>query len=155
MDCRYVCLDGPRRGSYGSGVMARMVPPCTVVFLLAMLAAPSAYAGGGQAPAGDIPADAESTLDLPVSLDRIRQLLARMPALEARDGVLRLNIQVRVFAPAPELWLYQGIDLEHSPPRYGSPAHAEMAAFTTPGRHRFRNGTPAINTGHMISWGGR
>ena len=60
-----------------------------------------------------------------------------------------------MFAPAPELRLYQGIDLEHSPPRYGSPTHAEMAAFTTPGRHRFRNGTPAINTGHAISWGGR
>ena len=135
--------------------MARMALPGTAIFLLALLAAPAAHAGGGQAPAGDDPAEADGTLDLPVSLDRIRQLLAGMPNLESRDGVLRLNIQVRVFALAPELRLYQGIDLEHSPPRYGSPAHAEMAAFTTPGRHRFRNGTPAINTGHMISWGGR
>ncbi len=135
--------------------MARMALPCTAVFLLALLAAPAAFAGGGQDPAGDVPDEAEFIVDLPVSLDRIRQLLARMPELEAGDGVLRLNVQVRVFAPAPELRLYQGIDLEHSPPRYGSPTHAEMAAFTTPGRHRFRNGTPAINTGHAISWGGR
>ena len=135
--------------------MARVALPCTAVLVLALLAAPAAHAGGGQAPAGDDPAEAESTLDLPVSLDRIRQLLARMPELEPRNGVLRLNTQVRVFAPAPELRLYEGIDLEQSPPRYGSPAHAEMAAFTTPGRHRFRNGTPAINSGHMISWGGR
>ncbi len=135
--------------------MARMALPCTAVFLLALLAAPAAHAGGGQAPAGDDPAEADSTLDLPVSLERIQRMLAQVPNLESRNGVLRLNIQVRVFAPAPELRLYQGIDLEHSPPRYGSPAHAEMAAFTTPGRHRFRNGTPAINTGHMISWGGR
>ena len=135
--------------------MARMALPGTAIFLLALLAAPAAHAGGGSSPAGDDPAEADGTLDLPVSLDRIRQLLAGMPELESRDGVLRLNIQVRVFAPAPELRLYQGIDLEHSPPRYGSPAHTEMAAFTTPGRHRFRNGTPAINTGHMISWGGR
>ena len=135
--------------------MAHMALPCTAVFLLALLAAPAAHAGGGQAPAGDDPAEADSTLDLPVSLERIQRMLAQVPNLESRNGVLRLNIQVRVFAPAPELRLYQGIDLEHSPPRYGSPAHAEMAAFTTPGRHRFRNGTPAINTGHMISWGGR
>ena len=135
--------------------MARMALPCTAVLLLALLAAPAAHAGGGQAPAGDDPAEADGTLDLPVSLDRIRQLLARMPELEAGDGVLRLNVQVRVFAPAPELRLYQGIDLEHSPPRYGAPVHSEMVALTTPSRFRFRNGTPAINTGHRISWGGR
>ena len=152
---REVCLDGRRRDSYGSGVVVRTAPALSAAFLIALLAAPNAYAGGGQAPAGDIPADAEFINDLPVSLDRIRELLNQLPALEDRDGVLRLNIQVRVFAPAPEIRLYQGIDLEHSPPRYGSPAHAEMAALTTPSRHRFRNGTPAINSGHLISWGGR
>ena len=136
-------------------MLARTALPGTAVFLLALLAAAAAHAGGGQAPAADVPTDAEITLDLPVSLERIQRMLAQVPNLESRNGVLRLNIQVRVFAPAPEIRLYQGIDLEHSPPRYGSPAHAEMAAFTMPGRHRFRNGTPAINTGHMISWGGR
>ena len=126
-----------------------------MVFLLALPAAPAAYAGGGQQADGDVAAAAEPGLDLPVSLDRIGQLLERLPVLEDGDGVLRLNIQVRVFAPAPQILLYSGIDLEHSPPRYGAPAHAEMAALTTPGRFRFRNGTPAINTGHAISWGGR
>ena len=123
--------------------------------LLLPLAAPAAYAGSGQAPAGDGPEETEAVLDLPVSIDRIRLLLDELPDLEESGGVLRLAIRVRVFAPAPEIDVFRGFDVEHSPPRYGAPVHSEMMALTTPTRFRFRNGTPAANTGHLISWGGR
>lgn len=131
---------------------ARMALAFAAVLLLP---ASAAYAGSGQAPAGDVPEEAEAVLDLPVSIDRIRLLLDELPDLEESGGVLRLAIRVRVFAPAPEIDVFRGFDVEHSPPRYGAPVHSEMMALTTPTRFRFRNGTPAANTGHLISWGGR
>ena len=136
-------------------MLARAMLPWSLVLLGALLAAPAAEAGGGQAATGDDAADAEAALDLPVSIDRIRQLLDESAVFEEGDGVLRLNIRVRVFAPAPPIDVFRGFDLEHSPPRYGAPVHAEMQALTTPSRFRFRNGTPAITTGHAISWGRR
>ena len=136
-------------------MLARTALPRSLVLLAALLAAQAAHAGGGQAPAAAVPDDAEIALDLPVSIDRIRQLLHASPEFEEDGGVLRLNIRVRVFAPAPPVDVFRGFDLEHSPPRYGSPVHSEMMALTTPTRFRFRNGTPAANTGHLISWGGR
>ena len=132
-----------------------MALACAAVLLLPLAAAPAAYAGSGQAPAGDGPEETEAVLDLPVSIDRIRLLLDELPDLEESGGVLRLAIRVRVFAPAPEIDVFRGFDVEHSPPRYGAPVHSEMMALTTPTRFRFRNGTPAANTGHLISWGGR
>ena len=132
-----------------------MALACAAVLLLPLPAAADAYAGSGQAPAADVPEEAEAVLDLPVSIDRIRLLLDELPDLEESGGVLRLAIRVRVFAPAPEIDVFRGFDVEHSPPRYGAPVHSEMMALTTPTRFRFRNGTPAANTGHLISWGGR
>ena len=44
-------------------------------------------------------------------------------------------------------------DLRNAPPRYGSPVHTEMRALTTPGRHRFRRGTPAVTSGNLLAWG--
>lgn len=136
-------------------MLARTALPRSLLLLAALLGAQAAHAGSAQAPAADIPDDAETILQLPVSIDRIRQLLDESAVFEEGDGVLRLNIQVRVFAPAPPIDVFRGFDLEHSPPRYGAPIHAEMQALTTPTRFRFRNGTPAINTGHAISWGRR
>ena len=133
----------------------RTALPWLLVLLAVLLAVPAAQAAGAQAPAGDDAAAAEAALDLPVSIDRIRQLLDDSEVFEEDNGLLRLNIQVRVFAPAPPIDVFRGFDLDHSPPRYGAPVHAEMQALTTPGRHRFRNGTPAANTGHLISWAGR
>jgi hypothetical protein len=126
-----------------------------LVLLIALSCAPAAQAGGGQAPAASAPDDAEAALHLPVSLDRIRHLLDESAIFAEEDGRLRLNIQVRVFAPAPRIEVFRGFDLEHSPPRYGTPAHAEMVAAARPSRLGFRRGTPAANTGHLISWGGR
>ena len=131
-------------------MVARTALPRTLVLLAALLAAQAAHAGGGQAPDA-----AEIAFDLPVSIDRIQQLLEESAVFEEGDGELRLNIRVRVFAPAPPVDVFRGFDLEHSPPRYGSPVHSEMTALTTPSRFRFRNGTPAANTGHLISWGRR
>ena len=136
-------------------MLARAVLLRGLVLLAALPSAQAAHAAGGQAPPAGIADDAETILQLPVSIDRIRQLLDESTVFEEGDGVLRLNIQVRVFAPAPPVDVFRGFDLEHSPPRYGAPVHSEMMALTAPSRFRFRNGTPAANTGHLISWGGR
>ena len=136
-------------------MLARAVLLRGLVLLAALPSAQAAHAASGQAPPAGITDDAETALQLPISIDRIRQLLDELPALEETDGILRLNIRVQVFAPAPPVDVFRGFDLEHSPPRYGAPVHSEMMALTAPSRFRFRNGTPAANTGHLISWGGR
>ncbi len=122
---------------------------------LVLLPASPALAGAGQAAEDDASFDAAA---LPVSLDRIRRQLDRLPAVDNAGDILRLRFYVRVNALAPEapvLEVFDGFDLRNAPPRYGSPAHAEMRALTTPSRHRFRNGTPAVTTGNMLAWLGR
>ena len=118
-----------------------------------LLPAPPALAGAGQDAEGGGAFDAAA---LPVSIDRIRRQLDRLPAGGDAGDILRLRFYVRVNAPAPEavvLDVFDGFDLRNAPPRYGSPAHAEMRRLTTPLRHRFRNGTPAVTTGNLLSWG--
>ena len=118
---------------------------------LVLLPAAPALAGAGQAAEDGGSFDAAA---LPVSIDRIRRQLDRLPA---GDGeILRLRFYVQVSAPAPEtpvLDVFDGFDLRNAPPRYGAPVHAETRMLTTPMRHRFRNGTPAVTTGNLLSWG--
>ena len=124
-----------------------------LVIALVVLPAAPALAGAGQAAEGGGSFDAAA---LPVSIDRIRRQLDRLPAGDDAGDILRLRFYVRVNAPAPEavvLDVFDGFDLRNAPPRYGSPVHTEMRALTTPLRHRFRNGTPAVTTGNLLSWG--
>ena len=120
---------------------------------LVLLPAVPALAGAGQAAEDGGSFDAAA---LPVSIDRIRRQLERLPAGDGAGDMLRLRFYVRVNAPAPEavvLDVFDGFDLRNAPPRYGSPVHTEMRALTTPGRHRFRRGTPAVTSGNLLSWG--
>ena len=120
---------------------------------LVLLPAAPVLAGAGQAAEDGGSFDAAA---LPVSIDRIRRQLERLPAGGDAGDILRLRFYVRVNAPAPEavvLDVFDGFDLRNAPPRYGSPVHTEMRALTTPLRHRFRNGTPAVTTGNLLSWG--
>ncbi len=120
---------------------------------LVLLPAAPALASGGQA------ADDGGSFDaaaLPVSIDRIRRQLDRLPVGDDAGDMLRLRFYVRVSAPAPEavvLNVFDGFDLRNAPPRYGSPVHSEMRALMTPSRLRFRNGTPAVSLGNLFSWG--
>ena len=119
---------------------------------LVLLPAPPALAGAGQAAEDGGSFDAAA---LPVSFDRIRSRLDRLSAGDDAGDILRLRFYVRVHAPAPEavvLEAFDGFDLRNAPPRYGSPVHTEMRALTTPSRHRFRNGTPAVTTGNVLGW---
>lgn len=134
---------------------ARSVLAGMLAVLVVVALPPAAQAGGVQTGAGKAAAEADISLDLPVSIERIRTLLEDRPAFAATNGGLRLNIQVRVFAPAPPIDVFQGFDVDHSPPRYGTPVHAELATLNAPSRLRFRNGTPAVTTGHALSWGRR
>ncbi len=129
-----------------------MAAVIALAIALVLLPAPPALAGAGQAAEDGGSFDAAA---LPVSIDRIRRQLDRLPAADAGD-MLRLRFYVRVNAPAPEavvLDVFDGFDLRNAPPRYGSPVHTEMRTLTTPSRHRFRNGTPAATTGNLLAWG--
>ena len=129
-----------------------MAAVIALAIALVLLPAPPALAGAGQAAEDGGSFDAAA---LPVSIDRIRRRLDRLPAADA-GNMLRLRFYVRVNAPAPEavvLDVFDGFDLRNAPPRYGSPVHTEMRTLTTPSRHRFRNGTPAATTGNLLAWG--
>ncbi len=123
-----------------------------VALAIALVLLPAPLAGAGQAAEDGASFDAAA---LPVSFDRIRSQLDRLPAGDDAGDILRLRFYVRVNAPAPEavvLKAFDGFDLRNAPPRYGSPVHTEMRALTTPTRHRFRNGTPAVTTGNVLGW---
>ena len=130
-----------------------MVVLVALALAFVLLPPPPALAGAGQDAEGGGAFDAAA---LPVSIERIRRQLDRLPAGGDAGDILRLRFYVRVNAPAPEavvLDVFDGFDLRNAPPRYGSPVHTEMRRLTTPLRHRFRNGTPAVTTGNLLSWG--
>lgn len=123
-----------------------------IALALALLLAPPAAAGAGQTPGAGGSFDAAA---LPVSFERIRRQLDRLPAAGDEGGQLRLRFYVRVHAQAPPVEVlagFDGFDLRNAPPRYGWPVHAEMRALAAPTRHRFRNGTPAVSTGNVLAW---
>ena len=124
-----------------------------IALAFVLLATPPAAAGAGQPPRDSGSFDAAA---LPVSFDRIRRQLDRLPAAGDEGDPLRLRFYVRVHAQAPPVEVlagFDGFDLRNAPPRYGWPVHAEMRALATPTRHRFRNGTPAVSTGNVLAWG--
>ena len=99
----------------------------SLVVLMAW-AGPAAAQGTASTAAGAVLA-AE---DLGISLARIQQKLDRLPDGEEARSLLRLNYYVQVYAKAPPLTLFQGVDLHNSPIPYGVPLHREMLSVMRP-----------------------
>ena len=134
--------------------MRSMLIACAAALVLA-LAAPAA--SGQEPPGGDKAApDGGTAIDsgeaasggaLPVSLARIKQRLASLPADERRL-LLRVSTRVNVYARAQAGEVLQGFNVEswNSPLggragggiAYGSPTHNEMVNAATPAFWRQR-----------------
>ena len=86
--------------------------------------------------------------DLPVSIERIRRQLDRLPVVQNRGEVLRLNLYIRVYAQAAPINVFDGFDLQHGPLPYGTPTPAMMKDVTTPVEFR----APAVTLGNVLGW---
>lgn len=132
--------------------MRSMLIACGAALAVA-LAAPAA---AGQEPAGGEAAHGGGAL--PVSLVRIKQRLAALPADERRL-LLRLSTRVNVYARAQAGEVLQGFNVEswNSPLggrtggaiAYGSPTHNEMMNAMTPAFWRERSSSLA---GIGVGW---
>lgn len=111
---------------------------------LMLLAAPAA--GSGQNPDREAPFDVAA---LPISLDRIKRRLDRLPVVEGPQNVLRLSFYVRVYAPAPPIRVFEGFDLRHGAAPFSAPTHAEMRRVATP--PEFRSRAVTVRSG-SIGW---
>ena len=103
---------------------------------LVLLVTPAAAAGNGQEPD---PASSFDVEALPISFDRIKRQLDRLPVVDGPQNVLRLSFYVRVYAPAPPVKVLDGFDLRHGPARAAPPTHAEMRNAATPPESRWRS----------------
>ena len=101
-----------------------------------------------QTSASDEPLEA---VDLPVSLERIRNQLERLPVAQSEQDVLRLNFYVRVYGRAPDVELFEGYDLHNGPVPYGTPTHADMRELISP----VQVSTPGRQFGNVIGWAWR
>ena len=86
-------------------------------------------------------------IELPVSLERVRRKLDRLPTSEEARLALRLSYYIDVYGRAPALNLLEGFDVHNGPVPYYS-THAELMAVMTP-----REFQPTVaNLGNVIGW---
>ena len=85
---------------------------------------------------------------LPVSLERIKRQLNRLPTREDDRNLLRLSYYVKVYGQAPRVSVIRDFDIHDGPVPYGAPTHAEMIAASTPRLYRT---APAISF-PVIGW---
>ena len=88
-----------------------------------------------------------NAVELPISLERIRRKLDRLPASDEERNLLRLDYYIEVYGHAPDLNVLDGFDIHNGPVPYGS-SHWDILAVTTP-RH-FKS--PVANIGSVIGW---
>ncbi len=93
---------------------------------------------------GLVPLPAE---ELPVSLDRIKRQLDRLPPTHERS-LLRLSYYIEVYGRLPRIDLVQGFDVHNGPVPYGVPTHAELLAVMSP--REFRPAVAKLNS--IIGW---
>ncbi len=85
--------------------------------------------------------------ELPVSLDRIKRQLDRLPPTHERS-LLRLSYYIEVYGRLPRIDLVQGFDVHNGPVPYGVPTHAELLAVMSP--REFRPAVAKLNS--IIGW---
>lgn len=117
----------------------------TLIITLLTLTGLATNVTGTQAPEPDRKLE---SLDLPVSIERIRRQLNRLPVVQNRGEVLRLNLYIRVYAQAAPINVFDGFDLQHGPLPYATPTHAMMKDVTTPVEFR----APAVTLGNALGW---
>ncbi len=113
--------------------------------LTGVLAAGAAATAAAQGDRGLVPLPAE---ELPVSLERIKQQLDRLPPTHEERSLLRLSYYVEVYGRLPRIDLVQGFDVHNGPVPYGAPTHAELLAVMSP--REFRPAVAKLNS--IIGW---
>ena len=86
--------------------------------------------------------------DFPVSLERIKRQLERVPTDTNNKSLLRLNYYIDVYARAPRINLFVSFDVHSGPTRSGSPTHNEMLRAMTPNKWR----SSAASRSGVIGW---
>ena len=94
---------------------------------------------------GLVPLPAE---ELPVSLERIKRRLHRLPPTHEERSLLRLSYYIEVYGRLPRIDLVQGFDVHNGPVPYGAPTHAELLAVMSP--REFRPAVAKLNS--IIGW---
>ena len=116
-----------------------------IVLVLAVASVSAGPAAGGGQPGSDRVIDAE---ELPISLERIKRKLDRLPDSDQERSMLRLSYYVEVYGRAPRINVMEGFDVHNGPVPYSAPSHADMLAVTTP----IEFSSPAANIGNVIGW---
>ncbi len=86
---------------------------------------------------------AEPVLDaveLPVSLERIKRRLDKLPETKEGRSLLRLNYYIDVYGRAPGINVFESFDLHTGPIPYGAPSHYELLSAATPPQWRQKGG---------------
>ena len=86
--------------------------------------------------------------DLPVSLERIKRQLDRLPVGDDERNMLRLSYYVEVYGRAPRINVIRNFDIHNGPVPYGAPTNADLLAVTTPPEFR----TPAVISFPVFGW---
>ena len=122
--------------------MRLLFPSVVLVFSLALIPAGSTMA---QESSETPRLNAE---ELPVSLERIKRQLDRLPVGDWERNLLRLSYYVEVYGRAPRINVIQNFDIHNGPVPYGAPSHAKMIAVTMSRELR----TPAATSFPVIGW---
>jgi len=93
----------------------------------------------------DVPLPAD---ELPVSLDRIKRQLDRLPSAQEKRSLLRLNYYIEVYGRSPGINIVRGFDVYNGPVPYRSPTHSEMLEAMSSREHR----PPVVNLNGVIGW---
>jgi hypothetical protein len=108
---------------------------CVALALACVLVSPDGHAAAQESTADS----GESVLDaveLPVSLERIKRRLDKLPETEESRSLLRLNYYIDVYGRAPKINVFEDFDLHTGPIPYGVPSHYELLSAATPPQWR-------------------
>ena len=120
-------------------------PSVVLVFSLTIIAAgPATAQESSETPWFDAEA-------LPISLERIKRQLDRLPVRDEERNLLYLSYYVEVYGRAPRINVIQNFDIHNGQVPYGAPSHAEMIAVATPREFR----TPALMSFPLFGWTGK
>ena len=115
------------------------------LFLLWFLPSLSAMSVTGQEISRSPAFDAE---ELPVSMDRIRRQLERLPPNTDGETLLELSYYVEVYGLAPQIDIIRDFDVRNGPVPYSAPTHTEMITVMTPRLYR----VPTAFSIPVIGW---